>query len=411
MKKLIFFFLFAVMAHHAVAQVRYESGYIITTAGEKLNCLVKNMDWKYTPESIEYKVSENTPVLTATVYTAKEVHVGIYTFKNYTVNIDRSPEKIASLTTDSTPVVSREALFLRVLVEGDIDLLMYSDKEYSRYFYLQHNAYTEPQGLVYKMYKGEDNKILYNKTYKSTLQKLFKDRVSNYDLFKKLEYNDRDLTQLFRMYNRVTDIPVEETTVSSTSKIHLKAGISARSASLSAGYSTSNTSGVDFGKKTIPSFGAELEWVLPNNRNKWGIFFAPYYLSYSNKAEKTVGTGASSVQHLYNAKYAAVEAHLGIRYYMYVNNENKFFLNGGYVFSKSLSNSYLRYTRMLDGSATLTAQSLSNQQSSIFAGTGYSYKNFSAEIRYHNNRAIHGSYAYWQSKYSDISLILQYSIL
>lgn len=411
MKRLLSLLLFAGLIQQGISQVKFQPGYIIMITGEKVNCFVKNKDWKHTPESIEYKMPESSAVLTAVAKNTKEVHVGVYTFKTYTVDIDRSPEKIANLTTNSEPVISRETVFLRVLVEGEIDLLSYTDNEYARYFYLSHNTDSEPQALIYKVYRGDDNKILYNKTYKSTLQKLFKDRISNYDLFKTLEYNDQDLKKLFRMYNRVTDAPVEETSIETTSKIHLKAGTSARYTSLTAGYSATGGPDVAFDKKMLAAFGAEVEWLLPNNRNKWAVFLSPYYFSYSNNAEKTVGSGASEVKHILKAKYTAIDLQLGARYYMYLSDKSRFFVNGGYVFSKSFGNSRLNYTRTLAGSTTLTAKSIANQQSSIFGGAGYAYKNISAEIRYHNNRAIHGSYAHWNSKYSDVGLVLQYSIL
>lgn len=391
------------------AQIKFEPGYIITSTGIKTECFVKNSGWRSTPESFDYRISESGETLKATTATTAVVSVSGITFKRFTVNMDRSSNELSSLSTSSEPVISRETVFLQLLVKGDANLYKYYDGVSLRYFYTTNDS-EEPTALIYKMYRDDDTKILYNKTYKSTLKRLMTNKVNDVQLFKKLEYKDKDMLALFRKYNGITeeeavDIPMPK------GKLHLKIGTEIRMVSLSADYGSSATTAFDFDNKTTPAFGAELEWIMPFNRNKWGLFFAPYYHTYKNSGSKTFGSGASRVENQWEAKYNALELNLGGRYYMYLSGNAKIFVNGGYVFSKGFNDSGLNYTRQLDGNTTVTAKAITEQQSGLFAGAGFAYKGISGEIRYHGKHSINGKYGNWSSDYSGVGLLVQYSIL
>lgn len=391
------------------AQIKFEPGYVITSTGTKTECLIKNSDWRSTPENFEYKLSEGTETLKATTYNTAEVSVGGQTFRRFTVNVDRSSDELNSISTSSEPVISRETVFLKLLVKGDANLYKYYDGVSLRYFYTVNDT-DEPTALTYKMYRGDDNKILYNRTYKSALQKLMGTKVADPQLYKNLDYKDKDMIALFRKYNGITDENAVSTTPSLKGKLHLKVGAEARVVSLEADFLASASSSYTFDSKVTPAFGAELEWVMPFNRNKWGLFFAPYYHTYKNSGSKIFGTGASTVENKWEARYTALELNLGGRYYMYLSGDARIFLNGGFVFSKGFNNSGLKYTRLLDGTNTLSVEATTEKQSGFFAGAGFAYKNVSGEIRYHGKHSITGGYGGWASEYGGVGLLIQYSI-
>lgn len=398
--------LFFAMAN---AQIKFESGYIITATGTKTECLVKNNDWRNTPENFEYKLSEGSATLKATTDNITEVSVAGQTFRRFTVNIDRSSDELASISTSSEPVISRETVFLKLLVKGDANLYKYYDGSSLRYFYTTNDT-EEPIALIYKMYRGDNNKILYNKTYKSALQKLTGSKVNEPQLYKNLDYKDKDMVALFRKYNGITDETAESSTPTLKGKLHLKVGAEARMVSLEADFLASASSSYTFDSKATPAFGAELEWVMPFNRNKWGLFLAPYYHTYKNSGSKTFGTGASTVENKWEARYTALELNLGGRYYMYLSGDARVFLNGGFVFSKGFNNSGLKYSRLLDGTNTLSVEATTEKQSGFFAGAGFAYKNISGEIRYRGKHSITGGYGGWASEYGGVGLLIQYSI-
>lgn len=390
------------------AQIKFEPGYIVTATGTKTECLVKNNDWRGTPENFEYKLSETSETLKATTDNTTEVSVSGQTFKRFTVNMDRSSDELGSISTGSEPVISRETVFLKLLVKGDANLYKYYDGVSLRYFYTLNDT-EEPIALIYKMYKGDDNKILYNKTYKSTLQKLMGSRVNDPQLYKNLNYKDKDMTALFRKYNGITE-EVGVDANSTKSIFHLKAGVEARSVSVNGYFAPGSAAPFDFKTKVVPAFGGELEWILPVNRNKWGVLLAVYYHNYKDTGAKSYGTGASGVENLWEAKYSALEVALGGRYYMYLNDKAKFYLNGGYVLSKGLGDSGLNFKKVMGGSVSLDVTATSTQSVGAFGGVGFAYNRLSLEARYHGKYAIDGKYATWSSEYSGVGLLAQYSI-
>ena len=46
------------------AQSKFEPGYYIDNKGNQIQCLIKNVDWKLNPSSIDFKLNENTATQT-----------------------------------------------------------------------------------------------------------------------------------------------------------------------------------------------------------------------------------------------------------------------------------------------------------------------------------------------------------
>ncbi|MFP9113240.1 hypothetical protein ACLI1A_04820 [Flavobacterium sp. RHBU_3] len=397
------------------AQIKFEQGYIVNNEGVKTECLVKNRDWHQTPESFEYKVSENAAVEKATTENTLEISVGNQTFRKYTVNIDRSSDAVAYLTTSSDPVYQREKVFLKVMVAAPVSLYKYYDGEMLRYFYSTPDM-EGPQQLICKMYRGkvdrEDNKILYNKTYKSTLQKLMRDKIVDATVFKDLDYKDKDLVKLFNSYNGITadKSSVAENEEKSRGKIHLKVTAGALLASLKADFATYADEEFDSGSKAIAVMGAEVEWILPINKNKWAFFIAPSYMSYTNSSSKTYGEGISQTYNKWDVDYKAINVPLGARYYMFLNDKTKLFVEGTYVYSTGLGDSKLTFTEGNVNGPSLVVDAEIKKQSSYMAGLGVSYSKFALSVRYFGKRSITNGYGNWSSNFTGIGAFASYTI-
>ncbi len=59
-------------ATHAFSQITFENGYFINDEGQKIECLIKNVDWRSNPTKFEYKVSADASAQTASITTVKE---------------------------------------------------------------------------------------------------------------------------------------------------------------------------------------------------------------------------------------------------------------------------------------------------------------------------------------------------
>ena len=52
------FLVFPILATNCCAQISFEKGYYIDNSNQKVDCLIKNVDWKNNPTSFEYKLSD-----------------------------------------------------------------------------------------------------------------------------------------------------------------------------------------------------------------------------------------------------------------------------------------------------------------------------------------------------------------
>ncbi|WP_417619381.1 hypothetical protein [Oceanihabitans sediminis] len=80
MKKNLLFILIVILSANCYSQIIYENGYYIDNSGNKVDCLIKNVDWKDNPTSFEYKLTENSDKNIATLNTVKEF--GFIIFSN-----------------------------------------------------------------------------------------------------------------------------------------------------------------------------------------------------------------------------------------------------------------------------------------------------------------------------------------
>lgn len=98
----IFFFLFLVIK--AYSQIEFEKGYFINLENERIECLIKNKDWKNNPIEFEYKLSETGNYKKEGVTTVKEFGIdNISKYIGREVQIDRSSENIQALSSTREP--------------------------------------------------------------------------------------------------------------------------------------------------------------------------------------------------------------------------------------------------------------------------------------------------------------------
>lgn len=76
MKKKLLLLLLTILSFDASAQISFEKGYFITNAGEKIDCLIKNIDWKNNPVDFEYQLVQNGTLMNENIKSVQEF--GIY---------------------------------------------------------------------------------------------------------------------------------------------------------------------------------------------------------------------------------------------------------------------------------------------------------------------------------------------
>jgi len=389
MKKIIAFLLLATPLL-SIAQINFERGYFIEN-NIRTECLIKNLAWKNNPTSFEYKLSENDAVQLKTIKQISEFSVSdAYKYIRFTVNVDRSKISLDDLDSEKDPKWNTETLLLNVLVEGKANLYQYEDGNFVKYFFSTVD-HTKAEQLVYKEYLV-DSQVGKNNYFRQQLYNLMKGEGNDMDKFKNIQYKKAPLVKLFEQYNGNTgQTVINLTKKQNNGSVNLKitAGVSFSSLEISNGVSNSL---FDFGSSTGFRIGTEIEYVMPFNNNKWSIFTDPNYQNFSDSGRKP--------NQPLKAEYNYLELPFGVRHYMYVNQNTKFFIDAAYTLALPLGDAYIQY-----GGSKLDIE----KNAGFTLGGGFSYKRYSAELRHNFSRNIL-DYTYWSGSYGSTSIILAYKL-
>ncbi|MBN2636281.1 MAG: PorT family protein [Prolixibacteraceae bacterium] len=404
-KQLLLIALFTIFCTESYSQIYFENGYFINESNKKVDCLIRNIDWKNNPTEFEYKFSQNDTVQKATIQTVKEF--GINNVSKYIrtkINIDRSSDQIDHLSSERNPIFKEELLFLKVLIEGQASLYQYIDGSLTRFFYKLNDA--EINQLVYKKYSIANN-ILENNSFKQELfLKLECEEIVLNDI-ENLRYSNKDLEKLFIKYNECTGsdyINCNPEQKKDLFNLTFRPGLNY--SSLEMQNSTTGSKKIDFGNKLGIRFGIEAEFILPYNKNKWAIIIEPTYQYFKSEQAKEIST-VSDENLITKVDYKSIELPIGLRHYFFLNDNSRLFTNISYVLDFS-NNSSIKF---LSNDDSMVSELKIKSRRNLALGMGYKYKDrYSLEMRYSTNGNILGDYLYWNSDYRTISIIIGYSL-
>ena len=408
MKKQLLLLLIAMFTLNGYSQISFEKGYYITNSGDKIECLIKNIDWNNNPTNFDYKLSEASDFKNAEISTVKEF--GIYNYSRFvrsTVKIDKSTDNTNELSYERNPTFVEEQLFLKVLVEGKANLYLYENSELTRFFYNIDNSNIEL--LVYKRYLGSETLIKENNQYKQQLTNNLNCSSIELSKIEKLQYKKNVLTDFFTDFNKCSnsnsvnyESKVKKDLFNLAFRVHLNnSSLSIQNSSLGINRD------VDFGNKFGIGFGIETEFILPFNKNKWAIVVEPTYQSF--KAEKTTdATYVAGGKITANVNYSYIDIPVSIRHYFFLNKNSKIFVNASYPFILDFVKSSIDFTRV-DGS-NYDSLKIKSENNLAF-GLGYKFMDkYILEVRTQTTRSILGNNSFWGSEYRTITLLIGYSI-
>ncbi len=409
MKKQLIFILLTILSFTTYAQITFEKGYYITNSGQKVECLIRNVDWKNNPTKFDYKTEENSEIKKATIETTKEF--GIYNvskYSRYTVQIDRSSEHLSELDENGEPIFKEEQLFLKSLVEGKATLFSYEDGSLRRYFYSVNDAIVK-QLIFKKFLKPESLTIRKNNTYRSQLWNDLKCPEVSINNIKQLNYYKKDLTKFFINYNECNDSEYilfgKKKRSKNAFSLTIRPGLNSSSLTVKnpSRSASSRSRNVSFDNELGFRFGIEAEYVFPFNKNKWALILEPTYQYYKSENQITLDPDTVFQRtEIVKADYSSIELPIGIRHYFFLSDKSKIFINCSYTLDFS-TKSTIEYE---------TVPNLSGKTGTNLAfGLGYKQNNkYSIEIRYMTPRNLLGNYQIWESDYKTISVIMGYTI-
>jgi len=298
-----------------------------------------------------------------------------------------------------------------VLVEGDKALYRYYFNGLERYFYNAKSSSIEQ--LVYKVYeiKGEEALKLHDKekeggvylgTNEMYKQQLFNNvncQANSMNVFRSISYKKKSLIRVFTKHNKCKGVvgkDYEENIKRDWFNLRIRPGINF--SSLETEGPVGSNASVDFGTKSNFRLGVEAEFVLPFNNNKWSVIIEPTYQHYKTETTAEYFNSVQAVQ----VDYKSIELPVGMRYKVFLNDENVMFLNAAYVsnFSQKTKIEFERRAN-LEGEAT----------NNFAFGLGYEFNSkFSLEFRVSTSRNLLGNYVFLNSDYKTSSIIMGYKL-
>lgn len=410
MIKRILFTLALLLSTNFYAQIHFEKGYFIDNNDVKTVCFIKNGGWKNNPSKFEYKVSENDDLIKEIdIKNTKEVSFdNWFTYQRFDVKIDKSTTDINSLSRDSNPEWIEKTVFLKIIQKGDAVLYEHTDNIGSKYFYSFKNAPVEQ--LVYKEYlvQQKDGYTFVHKN-KFYLKQLLGIKCESTDIRKidRIEYKKKQLLTYFTEVNtcRGSNVVAEEYNQTNTNSSNEKGkfsltpivGVNFNSLSIDRGNPSVINPNFEFGKVKTYKLGFDMEYIFPTNRNKWALDFEVAYQS-KYESEATVIQQYKPIQNVqhWGVSYSCIDLGIGIKYYMFINDNSKIFLNG-----------QLMYSPVING--FISNYEIESKPYLAF-GLGYKYKKYSLGLKY-SKRNIIGDYAQSTSKYTSVSVFLGYTII
>ncbi|WP_026839241.1 outer membrane beta-barrel protein [Gillisia sp. JM1] len=379
------------------AQINFEKGYILTSNEVRKDVLIQNHYNMDRNGIVEYRQNQDVDITKATVNDILEFGIGDdikYVSRNVEIEVPGTGNNKVESAKD--PVLINKRVFLKVILEGDANLYEYAPGGQTKYYYNISDK-EEIKPLIYRKYTNENNKILENNEFK---KQLFDDLHCSNDTSAKLRntnYSSNKLTSYFEEYNNcVNSISTRYFEKDSKVKINLniKPGLNYSTFQLTFG-SISGPSR-EFSKKSSTGFrpAIEAEVILPFFKNKFAVFAEVAHLSFDYKEDR--------YDQEVSVSFSSLEIPLGFRYYMFLSNNSKLFIDAAVVAVANFNSE----VNLQNYDITLTNKPY------IQSGIGAKFLDkYSAEVRYSWSRdIIESKDRQWFSDFSSIGLILGYTI-
>ena len=117
-----------------LAQTSFKPGYFIDLQGNKTECLIRDLDWKGSPNSFSYKLTTSGPVEKKDTEQVSEFRVGSVRYIRAKVQYDQSSQELSKLSVNNNPEWTDGNLLLKVIVAGKANLYHYNVKGLSLFF-------------------------------------------------------------------------------------------------------------------------------------------------------------------------------------------------------------------------------------------------------------------------------------
>lgn len=394
-----------------VSNAQDVKGYYVLDTNIKVKGYFKNTDFTDV-STLEFKSSLFSNYNAIDITKVKEYGIGDnFKFKRFAVKYDKSDIYDDRLSVIKDPEWEEVTVFLNVLAEGNAVLYSYISPHGTKFFYTTKEG-ENPQQLVYKKYK-EDGRVAINSNFKQQLY--FNVNCDNLTTqrFYDIEYTKISLTNYIKEYNSCKET---KTTIYSNDyhqKSNVRITVFAGVYNASFGIKNANPN-IENDNSLSYSLGVETSLAVVSGQLEF--FGRLEYENLSTEARGTKDQGYNILTHVYKINTGIVSLHIGPRYNLFINDNNKLFIDAALVLNLPLEKTINRDSYILtetdytygghDASYDLSTALSSN------IGIGYVFSNkFGIDLRYKTNRNMfNGVSTGYTTHMSGLGLNLRYTI-
>ena len=330
---------------------------------------------------------------------------GVFKYERAKVKIDTATDGFVDFDNNQNLNYREKELYLNKVVEGKVSLYHYQ-KEKLDIFFISRRDSDEIEQLVFKRYRNENYKETSNRKYRGQIYEAFdSNRFSRGD-FKRLDYNLRELRDLFVEYNKsFSDFSVNY------QRFKLKTSVYAKLGAKSSSFFVEGGNGLfeaDFSNEINLSPGAEFELQMPFSNGKWSFFTSPSYQSYSSNLDSGSLTLPENSQNnneedINNIDYSSLLIPLGFRkYFMKEESDFRFYLNAAYVFDVTINDDLVLQGEDYKIDPT--------RGFNVMLGGGVQYERFGLEFLYFTDKDLIEDNLDFDSEFETLAVNLTYKI-
>jgi hypothetical protein len=377
----------------AYSQIRFEKAYFIDNEGKRTECHIRDSDWANNPTSFKYKLTSNEEFGEASVEDVREFGIEngpVYIREK--ANVDESPVILHLLSSRRAPEYVEKVIFLKKVVSGPATLYVYRSAGITQFYYQLNGGRIIP--LVYKRYLNDDGKVASNFGFRQELINALHCGDISANRVARLNYTETDMESYFNRYNACVSPgvqPSRKTVGRETFNLRITPG--AELIMMKGEKFTRFSDGAKKHNAISGRLGVQAEYILPFNKNKWGLLAEPS-LQYYDIPLNLLGLKM-------NANYWSVELPVGVRHYFFLPDNARLFVNGQAVFHlASWQSAASRREREME----------MRSRAGFMVGAGVSKGKWSGEMRYSSPRNGFASYVNIDVKHTKLMLILGYKL-
>ncbi|WP_274474444.1 outer membrane beta-barrel protein [Mangrovimonas aestuarii] len=330
--KSFFSILFIFFSFISYSQITFQEGYLVTKKGEKIECLIQNNKWLYSPDNIHYKLNETSEVLEANVKEFKEFYIYNTEFKYVQATVK------VNLGLQNEHLEWRNA-FVKCILKGEASLFEFRSRQYWLFYLRIGNGDFIP--LMNNTDVDGESDIHNVGRFKQQIFNALKCSGVKLQNIKRLKYNQNDLKDIVGDYNDCIGSKYE---IFETERAKGKYYVSAFAGGSLFSFGNEDVSmgnqKVSMASSATITIGGELEYRFPIPRNKWAAFGRVNFSKLTANGRYSNMTSDNRGEYFkFNTEFNTVNIPIGGRYYAFINGKNSVFFDAGLSYGILLQSS------------------------------------------------------------------------